>query len=298
MTNINLQEFGQRIEALLKGLTLISKLAILVGGICISAYSLRIGHFPQGLSIGDGVLFMLAAACFGMVYLFFVGSLVSLGVVMSPLIKFGVKAYLFTYKFRSARKPNQVYEFAKIGWIHGMFSIFAISTILLLGRNNENAYWNLPLLAVAMYFCYSTYSSAGEKIKELRKNVNSLVQIDSTMASGKEKLENLWKAQVISLGMMLAMPVFVSGVTGQLLDAAMRGAHIRIEKSNILVKTPYSALLPAVRRAKKQVVPEQYVEFENLSVLFTGLGTATVVSFIEDGKEKQLEIPNDSMILR
>lgn len=297
MEKLNITELVKNIEALLKGLTLASKIAILAGGMCICAYSLEIGHFPQGLTIGDGLLFMLTAACFGIIYVFFIGSLVSLGVVISPVIKGCLKLYMLTYKLRNERAPTQVYDFAKFQWLHLIFSVFSLQIIFWLGKNDSHAYWNLPLLSVALYFFYSTYLSSGEKVRKLKSSLQSVVQVGDKDSSVKNKIENLWKVQVVSLALILIIPMFVSGVTGQLLNGAMRKAHVRIENATILVKGPYASLLPSATQAAVQPLPNQYIKFENISILFTGLGNTTVLAFKDGGTEKRLELPNDQLIV-
>lgn len=297
MNQLNFDQLSKNIEGLLKVMTLASKAGILLGGICISAYSLKIGHFPQGLTIGDGLLFMLAAACFGMIYVFFVASLVSLGVTMSPLIKYLSKMYLWTYKFRAVKKPAQVYDFAKFKFSYLMFALFALLFIFGLGSNDHNVYWNLPLLSVAMYFFYSSYLSSGEKIKNLEISLKSIVKVDEKDNSAISKIENLRKAQVLSLGALLVMPMFIGGVTGQILDGAMRQAHVRVENATVFVKEPYATLMPITAKSSVQPLPSQYVKFEKIAVLFKGLGTTTVLSFIEGKVEKRLEIPNDQLIV-
>lgn len=297
MAILNFEQLGKNIEGLLKVMTLASKMGILVGGICISGYSLRIGHFPQGLTIGDGLLFMLAAVCFGFIYIFFVASLVALGVTASPAIKFLSKIYLLSYNFRKTRKPSQVYDFAKFKWPYVIFAVFALLFIFGLGNNDHNAYWNLPLLSIAMYFFYSTYLSTGDKIKAIEITLESVVKLDQNEKSAASKIENLRKAQMLSLGVLLMMPIFTGGVTGQLLDGAMRQAHVRIEKATIFVKEPYASLMPMKARASVQLLPAQYVKFDNIAVLFKGLGNTTVLSFVDGKVEKKLEIPNDQLIV-
>jgi hypothetical protein len=297
MEKLNLEQLSKNIEALLKVLTLMSKLSILIGGICISAYSLEIGHFPQGLTIGDGLLFMLTAACFGIIYVFFVVSLISLGMVLSPITKFFLKVHLWTYKFRSTPKPVQVYEFAKFKWIYVIFAVFAVMFILGLGRRDMNAYWNLPLLSIAMYFFYCTYLSSGDKMRSIEASLQKLVHINETRDSSKGKIETLRKAQILSLAVLLLMPMFTGGVTGQLLDGAMRKASIRVEKATIYVKEPYATLLPAANKSPIQSSPNQYVKFEKMVILFRGLGNSTVLWFQDGTEEKKLEVPNDQLII-
>jgi hypothetical protein len=297
MSKLNFDQMGKTVEGLLKALTFASKIGILAGGICVLGYSLRIGHFPQGLTIGDGLLFMLAAVCFGIIYTLFVASLVSLGVVMSPAIKLLTKLYVWSYKFRKARPPSQVYDFAKFSLPYLIFAIFAVLFILGLGSHDSNAYWNLPLLAIAMYFFYSGFLSAGEKIRNLEISQNSLVKIDKQGDLPLTKIQQLRKAQMLSLALILIMPMLLGGVTGQLLDGAMRQAHIRIESATIFVKEPYASLIPAVKKSKTQPLAMQYVKFDEILILSKGIGNMTVLYLPDGESEKRLGVPNDQLIV-
>lgn len=297
MAILNIEQLGNNIENLLKLMTLISKTGIMVGGICILGYALRIGHFPQDLTLGDGLLFILAAVCFGLTYIFFVVCLVSLGVIASPAIRLLSKIYLLSYKFRKTKQPQQVYDFARFNWSYVIFACFGLLFILNLGDHDWNAYWNLPLLSVATYFFYSVYLSTGEKIKALEISLKSVVQMGEIDSSATSKVANLRKAQILSLGVLLVLPIFTGGVTGQLLDGAMRQAHVRIEKATIFVKEPYSSLMPPEARAAVQPIPAQFIKFDKVAILFKGFGRTTIVSFVDGGAEKQLEIPNDQLIV-
>lgn len=297
MAILSIEQLSKNIESLLKIMTLISKTGVLVGGICILGYSLRIGHFPQDLTVGDGLLFILAAVCFGLTYMFFVACLVSLGVVASPAIRLLSKLYLLSYKFRKVSQPQQVYDFARFNWSYVIFAIFGLVFIAILGGHDRNAYWNLPLLSIGMYFFYSMYLSTGEKIKAIETALKSIVKTGEKDNTAIDKIENLRKGQMLSLGVLLVMPIFTSGVMGQILDGAMRQAHVRTEKATIFVKEPYSSLIPSEARASVQPMPAQYIKFDKVAVLFKGFGKTTVVSFVDGGANKQLEIPNDQLIV-
>jgi len=259
MSKFNFEQIGKSVEALLKAMTFFSKIGILAGGICVLGYFLRIGHFPQGLTIGDGLLFMLTAVCFGIIYLLFVVSLVSLGVVMSPVSKGLTKLYIWLYKFRKTRPPSQVYDFAKFSLEHFIFAIFAVLFILVLGRDN------------------SSFISAGAKIRNLEFAENSPFKIEEYGDLAQAKIKKLRKAQMLSLGLILIMPILLGGVTGQLLDGAMRQANIRIESATIFVKEPYASLVPSVKRSKTQPLAMQYVKFDGILILSKGIGNMTVL---------------------
>ena len=93
------------------------------------------------------------------------------------------------------------------------------------------------------------------------------------------------------------MPLAVGGVSGQLLDGAMRLARVRIEGALIHVKPPYAALFPAHLQAHDVATPPGYTSFRGAALLWTGLGTSTVVQFQDAPRKRILDIPNDSMIV-
>lgn len=288
----------KNIESVSKLATMASKFGVLVGGVSVVAYSLRIDHFPQDLSVGDGLLFVMAAACFGVVYAFFVASLVSLGIALSPAIRFVFKLAQWVGKKFDKHIPEPKHAFAPFEWTAVLFALFSVLIILAFGRENSTVYWSLPLLSVGLYFFYSVYVSSGNKIKKIEVVRNSMVftpekeNVDQLGAS-----EKLRRGQLFSLATILIMPLLAGGVSGQLLDAAMRVAHVRIEKANIYVKEPYSSLLPDTLVSKGLRKPKEYVAYEGAIVLFKGFGKSTVISFSDGGVARKLEIPNDQIII-
>lgn len=288
----------KNIESVSKLATTASKFGVLVGGVSVIAYSLRIDHFPQDLSVGDGLLFVMAAACFGVVYTFFVASLVSLGIAFSPAIRIVFKLVLWVGALFNKPIPEPKHAFAPFEWTAILFALFSLIIILALGRENSMVYWSLPLLSLGLYFFYSVYVSSGNKIKKIEAVKNSVVH-----TSEKENVGQLGdpgklrRGQLFSLATILIMPLLVGGVSGQLLDAAMRVAHVRIEKANIYVKEPYSSLLPNTLVSKSLRTPKEYVAYEGAIVLFKGFGKTTVISFSDGSMTRKLEIPNDQIII-
>ncbi len=288
----------QNLESLSKIAAACSKLSVLAGGLCIIAYCLRISHFPQDLSVGDGLLFILAAACFGMVYMLFVGSLVSLGIALSPVTR---AVYWLIFRgcyFIKRRQLRPAHKLAPFHWASVLFASFAVFIILAFGNNDSTAYWSLPLLSIGLYLFYSVYVSCGNHIKETRAIESTLVHTpakDSITDSGDtEKSRTL---QLFSLLTILLVPLFVGGVSGQLLDSAMRAANVRIEKPIIYVKEPYATLLPQALTSQDEVSPPGYTPFDGTDVLFKGFGKTTVVSFPHNSTTKKIEIPNDHIIV-
>lgn len=304
----------KNIESISKIFTAASKFGVLVGGICVIAYSLRIDHFPQDLSAGDGLLFLMTAACFGFIYMFFTASLVALGISISPGIRAILKLFAWAIGLARKRKVNFAHEFAPFEWIAILLALFSIILIWALGSQDSDAYWNLPLLSATLYLAYSIFWSCGNKIRKIEHIKGSALHTDEKEYVARiGDVEKLRKLQLFSLASILFMPLVFGGVSGQLLDAAMRTAHIRIEKSIIYVKEPYSSLLPKSAEfglntsnpstppsspaATSHITPKDYTAFDKTIVLFTGFGKTTVVSFHDAGATKKLEIPNDHIII-
>lgn len=288
----------QNLESVSKIVTAASKLGVLVGGACVLGYSLKIDHFPQDLSVGDGLLFLMAAACFGVIYVFFIASLVALGITASPIIQVTFKFVAWGITLFSKQKIEPTHELAPFEWSSFLFALFSVIIILALGNRDSNAYWKLPLLSVVLYLFYSIYRSCGKKIRTIEQITNSALHTkEKENIAQVGDVENLRKVQLFSLATILIIPLVLGGVSGQLLDAAMRAAHVRIEKSVIYVKEPYSSLLPKSVAAPNQNTPKDYTAFDKATVLFTGFGKTTVISFLDGSATRKLEIPTDHIIV-
>lgn len=299
---ISTSSLEKNIESVSKIATTASKFGVLVGSVCVIAYSLRINHFPQDLSVGDSLLFLMAAACFGLIYVIFIASLVSLGITLSPAIRAVLNISVWGVSRFRKRKVELAYRLAPrlapFEWLAVLFALFSIVIILRLGSQDSTVYWNLPILSIFLYLMYSVYVSSGNKIKKIEKLKNTVLHTDE-----KESIvqlgdpEMLRREQIFSLATILVVPLLIGGVSGQLLDAAMRTAHVRVEKPVIYVKEPYSSLLPKVLTSKSQNPPKEYTAFDGTVVLFKGFGKTTVVSFADGNATRKLKIPNDQLII-
>jgi hypothetical protein len=276
-----------------------SKFGVLVGSVCIVSYLLRINHFPQEVSAGDGLLVLMAAACFGAIYILLVASLVALGITLSPLIR--VVSTLLTWGVGKLqkRKVELVHPLAPFEWWAALLAMFSVLIIAVLGRHDSTAYWNLPLLSVGLYLFYSVYVSSASKIKQIKQIEGSaLLTEEKQRVAQFGDCDKLRAAQLISIGIVVLAPLVAGGVSGQLLDAAMRSAHVRIEKPVIYVKEPYTSLLPKSLASKmSQIAPKEYSAFEGVVVLFKGFGKTTVISFPDGDITRKLEVPNDAIII-
>lgn len=290
--------FEGHFETFGKVLGAMIKCGIFVGGACVVAYSLRIGRFPQGLTVGDSLLLLMSAICFGAVVSLFIYSLVGLGITLSPVVKmvFWIASKL-SPKFARTVK-NSPYALAPISWFAALGAIFAIMIIFKVAQRDLSLAWNLPLLSVGLYFMYSVYVSAGSQLIELTKVVESRVETplrsDHSILDKVVKLKtSRWAAPLF----IVTVPLLLGGVTGDLLDASMRAAKIRLESPIVYIKQPYSSLMPTVLIAPNLQSPQGYLAYHGATVLFNGFGTVTVLSFKDGDRRRTLDIPNEYIIV-
>lgn len=292
---INISSLANDLDSMWKITETILKFGMLAGGICVTGYSLRIDYFPKDLSVADGILFLIAAACFGILYIAFVASLIELGIFLSPVV---IRLMLFIRRIQN--KPLQfAYEPAPFSWWSALFSLFSVLIIIGFGQHDFFAFIMLPLLAIGLYLFYSVYRSSGNTMKKIEEANSSIVHSNEKEATSKlANPATLKDARLLSLGMILFIPLFLTGTFGQLLDGAMRLAHVRIENAVVFTKEPYSSLFPEAAREKNQNPPKEYAAYGNITILFKGFGKNTVISFKDGNTVRQIEIPNDHVIIQ
>jgi len=80
-------------ENISKLFSIVIKTCLALGCSLVVSYLVRIGYFPQGLSLGDGLLFLMVAIPFGVFYALFLYSILSLGVALYWSIKRFFRCY-------------------------------------------------------------------------------------------------------------------------------------------------------------------------------------------------------------
>jgi len=292
---------GSVFESILKLGASALKCSIAIGSVCVMLYALRVGHFPKGLTLGDGLLFLLAAGCFGIVYSIFAVSLTCLGITLSPVIRpvFKLAGWL-ARKFSSSSKPDdKPFEWAKFHGLAILFGLPSIAFIYVFGKQQPILYLNLLCLSVMLYFLYSLARSTGAEYRQMERTLVSPIETPEKtrlLASGKASRQK--NVYIMVLAFLALTPLAVGGVSGLLMDGAMRLAHIRVEKSLVYIKSPYSDVLPSAMAATDAKQVAGYKAFSHVTVEFQGFGSSTVISFKDGASRNQIDVPNDSIIIQ
>lgn len=275
------------------------KLSISIGCICIIAYSIRISHFPQGLSLGDSLLFILTATCFGFVYIIFLASLTGLGLFFSFVFRPITKGLIaISRKKTRPQKTHVRHEMIRFEKKSIILSIFAGIFIYQFGKVDPSSYITLPLLSAFLYIFYSILKSSEKTYRHSDRLTKSLI-----ITKEREKLiqsneiSSHRTQYYFALSIIIISPLLISGVSGQILDSAMRLAKIRLENPVIYIKYPYADLLPPGQINTKIKSPLDFLAYDDVIVLFRGFGNTSVIEFKDGNKNRTLGIPNDHIII-
>ncbi|ENW93052.1 hypothetical protein [Acinetobacter dispersus] len=289
-------KIDSNVDSFSKALTLGFKLSTFLGGFCFVLYCQRLNYFPVGVTVGDSLLFLIFAASFGLVYGFIVLGLLSFGICwtywLNPVFKYFHKYYkAHKLKKNNIEVPDPI-AFVKPQSIHIMFAFFGGFFIFLMYKTDPSALFNL----IATTFILSVIWGAHQDIR-LNRSIflPSAKEVTSTQRYDKTK-----KTKWLFIGLIIFIPLFFSGVSGQLLDAGMRFSNLNAGMSYILVKPPYDKAIPAHYQDKQPIYTEQgFTTFKNIEVVLTGIGQKTVVQFTlkPNMKPQTLAIPNDKIIV-
>ena len=174
-----------KIDTVSNALSLAFKLGVVLGSAVLLMYCWRIGYFPQDVSVGDGIVFILLAIAFGGLYSFFVVSLTSLGYVLKyPLLLIKHGWYLRQEHRRNASgapastPPQSLAPFEPVFLIFAAFGVFFI---VMLSQIHAITALLLTICAVACIFIWGINQNNANKIIALEQIANKSVDQIKTL---------------------------------------------------------------------------------------------------------------------
>ncbi|WP_151794402.1 hypothetical protein, partial [Acinetobacter nosocomialis] len=182
----NFFNYETKVETISKFLTLIFKLSALLGAICFTLYCHKLNYFPTGITTGDSLLFIIFAISFGIIYGFFIISLLSLGlwltyIIVRPILWISI----LVYKKFNNNPPQQTIKFVKPDFIHVIFGLLGLLFIVVLARLDKIVLMSLPLISILLSFLWATYKEKESEFYILVENT----EINSTEENQKVLLQ-------------------------------------------------------------------------------------------------------------
>lgn len=286
----DISKLDKKLDVLGKILSLTFKLGVVLGSVVLLFYCWRIGYFPQDVAIGDGLLFILLAIAFGGMYLIFTICLTSLGLVLRPIWLGFQKVFLLILRIyeRVTGKPSKYTPFTieKAGWELYIFAFLGGIFVWGFSLSDIKVSVTLGLSVWGCALLWSYYQKNSQEIEQLERN--EVITDDES-----KRLAGLAEFQPILLGIILMVPLVIGGVSGKLLDGAMRLANVRADSAVIHIKEPYMTYASEHGlKGEKSSFGSEFIKFNEAAVLFNGFGKHAVIQ--AGGKESvvSLAIPS------
>ncbi|MEQ9875513.1 hypothetical protein ABRP91_16880 [Pectobacterium brasiliense] len=286
-----IKELNSKVDIANNFINLAFKIGVAFGGTVLIFYCWRIGYFPQDVSVGDGLLFILLAVAFGSLYLFFVVCLTSLGLVLRPvwhglqrLLVLLLKGY---NKITGKNLEYTPFIIEKARPEVFIFAIFGIFFIINYGFSNIKTLATLILCVWGGALVWSLYQQNSRDIFLLERKGN-LTDDDS------RRLKNLSSSQPVIISIVLVIPLLIGGVTWKLLDGSMRLINIRTDATVVHIKEPYVKYATEYGlNGEESNFGSEYAKFKNVSILFNGFGRNIVIEMKGLTGAVSLVIPSD-----
>lgn len=289
-------DLKDKLEIIDKSLGIAAKIGITIGSMVLLGYCWSIDFFPRDVSVGDGLLFIFVAIGFGAVYLFFVASLTCMGVLLRPFWHFlqshGIWVGERWAKFRKKSFSYEPFELKPGGLEHLVFALVGLILVALFSLKDIS---RLPTLLLASFGCALLWSAYQDVDIKLRNISSSPQPSDEERA----RIPRLEKSKALLPWLIIAIPLLIGGITGEMTAGAMRLLKIRNDSVTAHIKKPYATILSTSGIAgAKSELGDDHLRYENAEILFSGLGSVAVVAIKSpNGASMKLSIPSDYILL-
>lgn len=291
----SIEDLDKKLEIANKALSLGFKFGILIGGAVLLSYCWTIGYFPQDVSVGDGLLFIMLAIAFSGVYFLFVVGLTCLGLTLRPIWNGGQEVYIWLLnKYNWAFRRNRQYErftIIEAAKEHFIFALFGLIFVYGFGSLDLRVVGSLVLVVFGCAFIWSLHQKNESTIIDIEKQ-------DVATEEEKDRVVYLKKNQKFVLLALMAIPLLFGGVSANLIDGTMRLSNIRAEKVTVHIKEPYLKYASEYGlKGAQSAFGKDYGKFEDMSILFNGFGKNAVITQNGIRHAPNLVIPNDHIIV-
>ncbi|MDN2656102.1 hypothetical protein OW493_06535 [Cobetia sp. 14N.309.X.WAT.E.A4] len=290
------------IDLLSSVLTVFFKFGLMFGGFVFFLYCLRIGYFPTGVSLGDGLIFIFCAGSFSIIFLLFMIPNICLGLLMLSFISYLSKRVVLRLNKNKWRYDvdKDIYNVRYFNLFIVLMSLSAI--IIIIGSN-----WPAGKKIDSFDDMLSSFLSFSLLVSFLVPLLNGMMFYLLVYVTKKRSLLYDYRSQSVksdhsntNFSMFIGAVVFLmmvitaglGGKGGEMLMGSMKMLGIRTENVIVHIKKPYYTY---AKLHQINLVPsefgESYMRMEKADILMSGFGDNVVVGF-EESKDK-LIIPKD-----
>jgi len=269
---VRFEEADEQLDLILKLIKLALQSSIAIGGLLIFIYCGRIGSFPSGLTVGDGLLFIAVTLSFGFSYSIAVFFLFCTAIMLTPFWRIvqATVTYIYRLFLKITRQPYEenILKFPSLNSNQfGVVVLGAIGLILIITSYFKDIYLFIGLASsvALMAFAYLLLNAIGSNEIDLE---------DRAIYKNKTR--------IVFILAIYFIPLAVGRFQGNLLDQTMRLIGIRNESAIIQFQEDYREFIELILNKKGKNIFKA-------KILFYGFGTNSVLEL----EGKRFIVPND-----
>ncbi|WP_096698410.1 hypothetical protein [Polaromonas sp. AER18D-145] len=268
---------------------------ILVGGFCLLLYSNEIGHFPEGLDLGEGLAFYLVCAGFWLAYSVYVLIATAIGSLLwgrpaGILEKLGSKRNVKKHPDRVNLETDfsPMWEFPV--WVLAVFG-FLILVLLYRDISSVAIFLGVSLLQGMLVVLLLVVRRRGEYLR-----AGFMLKNESAEVIEKSRLITLTTHRIL-LALIVIFPLALGPDKTALVSTAFRVAQLRKENATVHVKKPWAARVSiSTLKGGTSFLGDDHVEFKGVKVLLRSVGEKVIIELPQSsGKAIKLPIPSESI---
>lgn len=267
----NYQNLEKQLEIIPKILKVALQLGIGVGALIIIIYSGKVGYYPSGLTIGDGLLFIAVALSFGLSYSIVVLVLFCTAVLLTPFWRVGQYILLKTYKLwlkvkRSTHQPEE-FKFPPLTSDNvgiAFIGFIGLLVISLSYNKDPDVFSGLAGSVLLIAVCYLLYNS-----------------LDASEDDTENQKRSKKKVQLIFVFAIYLIPIIVGKFQGSVLDQTMRLIGVRSDTAIVQFDKGYQSFVNDILKKESKKTYE-------VKILYNGLGSSSVIEI----NDKRFVVPN------
>ena len=272
----NYQNLEKQLEIIPKILKVALQLGIGVGALIIIIYSGKVGYYPNGLTIGDGLLFIAVALSFGLSYSIVVLILYCTAVLLTPFWRVGqfilLQIYKLWLKIKGSTHQPEEFKFPPLTSVSvgiAFIGFIGLVIIFLSYNNDPEVFWGSMSSVLLIAVCYLLYNS-----------------LDTSEDDTESQKKSKKKGQLIFIFAIYLIPIVFGKFQGNVLDQTMRLIGVRSDSAIVQFDKDYQLFVNELLKAKSQKTYEA-------KILYNGLGSSSVIEI----NDKRFVVPNSKYSL-
>lgn len=266
---------------------------LLPGGICLLIYSMDLGHFPEGIELGEGLAFYLLCAAFWLIYVLYALVAATMGAVaMAPIAVLGQR-FQRKRATKDRRSGQHFWPHVDYKAMHDsvLWAPAILGYVLLLAYATHD--WQNALQFFGMVLLQGMVLALLIQVRaRIRSRSSGLFLTQQTGEEQRNSMAQLRSVRAALVLVLFVVPLMCSPTKVSLVNAAFQAAQLRKENATVHVKKPWAERVARSQlKAAKSFLGDEYVEFRQVNVLLRSVGTVVILELPAVGSTRPVKLP-------